>query len=791
MITLSKSGNTVTFTFDENSGYLQNGTIDVPVNSLSLVIDDSDMATFRKAASNDIFISARYEEFGMTKAQLEAWYKANMVDSITEEEIQDMIDTSTANYFDNAVYDSGTTMINFYHGNTVKASIDASQFVIDGMIDDVRIETISGVTYLVIDFNTASGKEDIQIPLTDIFDPSNYYTKQEVDASLSGKVNTTTYTAYTSSTQTTLYRKLNRSEVINELNQWATEPVQSKVLFNELRISALTMDDGCDTIEECVDILENNADDWSYDEGYDEYRSHYCPSYLRKVDFTISADTECSCYVGVQDSNYNGQVHVNFTYYPAITDPDDPSYPQDAYIDNADLYVEVNNDDFEPLSSSTFSVSGTSITLEIPNFIVYDEWEGVYKYFNWTDDTGGDALRYQLNNGVGEYISGAVTASASGAVVTYTPVKDAVEDVEESLSGKQDTLSAGTNITISGNVISASGGISSGDVQTMIDSSISGKVDTSAFTAYTASTESRITEDEEVTAAGLNSLNETFTAYTAATDAVLSGKQDTLSAGTNITISGNVISAEGGGKAVSGGTNISITTGETADTINCTLPISAAKNSSILIGVNCSANREKSFVGGQSSTGNSEGSFAFGQHCKAGQWAIAVGNGVDASNIRGAAAFGEYNVSSGDRYSDSSGNTLFSVGNGTGGGNARHNAFEIRQNGDIYLSLNGQDVKLQDQLGGSSITVDTALNSGSTNPVENRVIYNKIDEVEQVAAAALNNINDRLSEDEEVTAAGLNAVNSALGGLKLQQITQSDYNNLQTKDPSTLYIIVN
>ena len=29
----------------------------------------------------------------------------------------------------------------------------------------------------------------------------------------------------------------------------------------------------------------------------------------------------------------------------------------------------------------------------------------------------------------------------------------------------------------------------------------------------------------------------------------------------------------GGGKAVSGGTNISVTTGETADTINCTLPI--------------------------------------------------------------------------------------------------------------------------------------------------------------------------------------------------------------------------
>lgn len=81
MISLSKSGNTVTFAFDDNSGYLQNGTIDVPVNSLSLVIDSSDMVTFKKSASNDIFVSALVSDFGMSKSELEAWYKENMVGS--------------------------------------------------------------------------------------------------------------------------------------------------------------------------------------------------------------------------------------------------------------------------------------------------------------------------------------------------------------------------------------------------------------------------------------------------------------------------------------------------------------------------------------------------------------------------------------------------------------------------------------------------------------------------------------------------------------------------------------
>ena len=84
-----------------------------------------------------------------------------------------------ADFFDDAKYeDSGNTkVINFYHGNTIKATIDASDFIVDGMVDDVKIEN----GYLVIDFNTASGKQDISIPLTGIFDPSNYYNKTAID----------------------------------------------------------------------------------------------------------------------------------------------------------------------------------------------------------------------------------------------------------------------------------------------------------------------------------------------------------------------------------------------------------------------------------------------------------------------------------------------------------------------------------------------------------------------------------------------------------------------------------
>ena len=97
---------------------------------------------------------------------------------------------SLADVFADVAYDSATKRINFYgkgdsQHTTALAYVDASDFVVDGMVEDVRIENGN----LVIDFNTDSGITDISIPLTDIFDPSNYYTKTEVDTALSAKAN--------------------------------------------------------------------------------------------------------------------------------------------------------------------------------------------------------------------------------------------------------------------------------------------------------------------------------------------------------------------------------------------------------------------------------------------------------------------------------------------------------------------------------------------------------------------------------------------------------------------------
>ena len=99
-----------------------------------------------------------------------------------ETELAEGIETLGSIKFDEVVYDSSAKTITFYAEGNVKGEIDTKDFVKDGMIDDVKIEGGN----LVIVFNTDAGKERIEIPLTDIFNPANYYDKDAINDIVSG-----------------------------------------------------------------------------------------------------------------------------------------------------------------------------------------------------------------------------------------------------------------------------------------------------------------------------------------------------------------------------------------------------------------------------------------------------------------------------------------------------------------------------------------------------------------------------------------------------------------------------
>lgn len=310
-----------------------------------------------------------------------------------------------------------------------------------------------------------------------------------------------------------------------------------------------------------------------------------------------------------------------------------------------------------------------------------------------TDAQGADLSQYYTS----AQTESAITAAVSGKVDTST-FNTYSGSVDTALSGKQETLVSGTNIkTINNESILGSGNIT-------IQGGGGGG------TSYSAGTGIDITNDV-ISVTGMVDTS-TFNTYSGSVETALSGKQDTLSAGTGIEISGNVISATGGGgggKAISAGTNISITTGETADTINCTLPISAGTGTnSIKCGGAYKASGNASFAGGSYSEAKGIFSMAFGRY--------------SITNNYGEVALGFFNNSNGSSSAagNSSGNTLFSVGNGTNSASiTRHNAFEIRQNGDIYITSGGTDIKLQDNLGGGG---GTSYSAGTGIDITNDVI---------------------------------------------------------------------
>lgn len=117
-------------------------------------------------------------------------------------------ETVLASKFAGATWNSTDKKIYFYDNasatGTALAYIDGTDFVKDGFLQSVTIENkvISGesVPCLVFIWNTDAGIQETDIPLSGIFDPTNY-------------VDVSTFTTYTAATDTVLGGKASQSDL--------------------------------------------------------------------------------------------------------------------------------------------------------------------------------------------------------------------------------------------------------------------------------------------------------------------------------------------------------------------------------------------------------------------------------------------------------------------------------------------------------------------------------------------------------------------------------------------------
>lgn len=604
-VNITKNGNAIKFQFTDSDHYLYgNGEIEVPVNSLSLIVDESNMVTFRKANSNDIFLSFNPANSNLSdKEGVINFYKTNMVGStgggsesgITSGEVQTMIDDSLRDYYTDDEVDAALS------GKASASDVAALQNEVAAKADT------SDVTAVASDVSTLSGQ-------------------------VATKVNTTDFNAYSAATDARIAEDEEvTAAALNDLQENKADT--SAVTAVNDALTAHTSDTG---------IHVTQADKTSWNAKAEPY----------------SAGTGIEISGNVISATGGSSVTVDPTLDSGSTNPVANSAITTA-IDNAKAYY---------ISFATIATTG----------IRDEDWDGIVAAI---DNHRPIYAGYPKND---------------GGILYY-----GVECMNKNVSNTQIVMTA------------------SDDNQHYFYTFVkNGSNDYS----YTVDTRPYTTNQEK-------------TAWNA--------KQDTLSAGTGIEISGNVISATGGGGATySAGTNISIEN----DVISVNLPIEKKhfwNGDGIAIIGNANGFSDAAYsVGiGFSNTISASRAFILGSYCHAkaqysvalnannianAQFSLAANQNTTTNNVA-EAAFGTYNNSV--TGSTASGNTLFSVGNGTAA-NARHNAFEIRQNGDIYVNDGTNDVRLQ----------DTIL---------------------------------------------------ALGGLKLVKLSQSEYDQLATKDPDTLYIITN
>lgn len=184
------SATTVTQMIEENELVTSSALNDLKANKadISAVTDVQDDISELSAITTAHTANTTIHLTSSEKSNLHSHSNKSALDSITGS-VGTMAyeNTSVLNgYADSVKYNSTSHKVEFYHGTTAGTmvfSFDASAFIIDGMVDNVEIADVtsgaSTVKCLVVSFNTDAGKQDINIPLSDIFDSDLYYTKQE------------------------------------------------------------------------------------------------------------------------------------------------------------------------------------------------------------------------------------------------------------------------------------------------------------------------------------------------------------------------------------------------------------------------------------------------------------------------------------------------------------------------------------------------------------------------------------------------------------------------------------
>lgn len=222
------TGGTKVFEYDASpfliDGMVQNVEIkDVPITEEATLTSSITSYTFNSGATTDAIVNVTDEWW--TQSDWRTTFLAFGVGGsivLAQENGSIHIDGATATNSGNTIY---------IHSNNPFDNVSYQ-----GITDLSLYESISAVygsqTCLVISFNTDAGKQDINIPLTEIFDASNYYTTAQtnsaIEAATSGKADSS---AVTEEISAAVSGKANISDVVTNVTVTDGTGSQSGTVF--------------------------------------------------------------------------------------------------------------------------------------------------------------------------------------------------------------------------------------------------------------------------------------------------------------------------------------------------------------------------------------------------------------------------------------------------------------------------------------------------------------------------------------------------------------------------------
>ncbi len=350
----------------------------------------------------------------------------------TENALSGAIDTLDVRFFDNAKYENSgnTKVINFYNAGVVKATIDATDFIKDGMISTVELVQSGTTSVLVITWNTDAGSQVTTIDVGDIFEADNYYDKTAIDGIVSG-INTS---------------------IADEIS---ARTDADTALSNRIAAEASARTDADTAINVKIDALSGAID-------------------------TKLAISDFNTYSGNVNTAINGKLAISdFNTYSGAVDTLINSKASQSTVDalngvvtahTSDSTIHVTSSDKEKWNkvddkayTTALTAVNDALTAHTADSVAHitaaerTAWNAKADESAFTVHTSDSTIHLTSGN-VQSQIDNSISGKANSSDVYLKSETSGATELATAFAEKQNQLVAGENITISGNVISSEGG---------------------------------------------------------------------------------------------------------------------------------------------------------------------------------------------------------------------------------------------------------------------------------------------------------------------------------------------